>query len=132
MAIMKLSHEEEVEVISEDGRLSAMRYEFCNQMKLTRSVIISGLIIVTIVLFIGILREWQVADIALLIGAISGAITAFAGALAGIATIGKIAQTSRENGLIGMYSGVVAQNSSGITLPNLTSVGPVKPGTIGG
>lgn len=93
---MKLTHEEMLEVISQDGKLSAMRYTFCQQMTRAWIVIIFGMTILATVIICGILRKWVISDIALLVGTVSGASTALAGTIAGIATAGKVTQTASE------------------------------------
>lgn len=94
--IMKLSHEEMIEVISQDGKLSAMRYTFCQQMSRSWIVVIAGMVIIAGIITAGFFRGWAASDMALLIGTISGATTALAGTLAGIATAGKVTQTAQE------------------------------------
>ena len=94
---MKLTHDEMIDVISSEGKLSAMRYEFCRQMDHVWYIVLGGGSLISLVTIVGILKNWQVANIALLIGALAGSVSALTGVLAGIATAGKVIQTGKEN-----------------------------------
>ena len=93
---MNINHEEYIDMISENGTISAMRYQFDQQMTRVWTIIVSGGALIAAIIILGILRDWIVSDIALMVGAISAATTALAGTLAGIATAGKVGQAKAE------------------------------------
>jgi uncharacterized integral membrane protein len=94
---MKLTHDEMIDVISSDGKLSAMRYEFCRQMDHVWYIVLGGSVLIAFIILLGIYKNWTPSNISLLVGTIAGAVSALTGILAGIATAGKVTQTSREN-----------------------------------
>ena len=94
---MKLSHDEMLEIIAQDGKYSAMRYEFCRQMNHVWYIVLGGSVLISAIIIVGIFKKWQVQEMSFLVGTISGSVVALAGVLSGIATAGKVQQVGKEN-----------------------------------
>lgn len=93
---MKLTDAQYVDMLSDGEHLSAMRYTYLDQMATVKKIVVAGGVLIGGVIIFGIMKHILWSDIALLIGAISGATVALSGVLAGIATAGKVAQSTRE------------------------------------